>query len=384
MKSPPLLSIVIASVLKPIKDVRGYQKIGQSLASSFAFAEIHIVGYNSQVADNQVDTKNIYFHPIFNFYRLHPKRILANLFFFRKLIALKPTILIVSTFELLPSAVLYKWFFGAKLIYDVQENYGANLLYTSVYPWGIRHLLAWGVKLMERLASFWVDEFWLAEECYAQELNFLRGKYLILPNKFQAPHTEQVEFKVQKQFKTFLMSGTISEAYGVWQAIDFITKMQSIDNQWLIKIVGHCPQKNLYEKLQKIAQEKPFIQLNISLLPLPYPEIIQAIQSADFALLPYQINRSYQNRIPTKFYEYLHYQMPMLVQQNPTWERFFKQFPTKTAILLNFNDLSDVEKIILSLNTNDFYHPSAIFAEIYWEKEALKMKSSIQKLLKLD
>ncbi len=63
-----------------------------------------------------------------------------------------------------------------------------------------------------------------------------------------------------------------------------------------------------------------------------------------FVVMPYIINKSYEKRIPTKFYECLAYDLPMIIQKNKYWEDFFenmqKLIPTH-KINVNFVDFDN-------------------------------------------
>ena len=59
--------LVIASVLKPVDDVRMYKKFGKSLARTGKYA-VNIVGFQTQAT---LDDAAIRFHPLFGFSRLH-------------------------------------------------------------------------------------------------------------------------------------------------------------------------------------------------------------------------------------------------------------------------------------------------------------------------
>src|SRR5699024_4005215 len=125
---------------------------------------INIIGFWSK---NIPTIPSMRFFPIFHFKRNNLKRIFASWKYYNLLLEVKPSIIIVTTAELLIVSVVYKILFGSKLCYDVQENYYRNIRYTHTYPKLIRNGLAWIVKAIENCSDKWIDQYFLAEECYS-------------------------------------------------------------------------------------------------------------------------------------------------------------------------------------------------------------------------
>ena len=121
--------IVLASVLKPVNEIRMFSKIATSLAK--ASYDVSIIGYQPTGAFPKTP---IHLYPIGIFHRLSIKRVFAPFHIFKHWLALKPDILIVSTHELLFWGVLTRLFLRTRVIYDVQENYYLNILHTSAFP----------------------------------------------------------------------------------------------------------------------------------------------------------------------------------------------------------------------------------------------------------
>src|SRR5687768_3016440 len=95
--------IVIASVLKPVNDTRMTEKIGQSLADTRQF-DIHIIGFR----DETTSIPELIIHPLPFFKRLSLKRFFMSWLIFRRLLTLRPDLLIITTHELLIIALLCK------------------------------------------------------------------------------------------------------------------------------------------------------------------------------------------------------------------------------------------------------------------------------------
>ncbi len=139
--------IAIVSVLKPVDDTRNYEKLARSLGNTNKYA-INIIGFWSKNIPSRHD---ITFHPVFRFGRTSIRRLFVPLIVWKKLLEVKPELIVVTCAELLPVMVLYKIIFGTKIIYDIQENYYRNIMYSGAYPALVRYPLAAGVRFVEKL-----------------------------------------------------------------------------------------------------------------------------------------------------------------------------------------------------------------------------------------
>lgn len=378
----PITSVVIASVLKPIHDTRLSDKIAYSLAQSFPEAKIHILAHRSSQKPSN-SAAQIQRQALFSFARLSYKRIGANFSLFKRLWQIKPNLLIVATMELIPAAVLYKWLRGLQLIYDVQENYQKNILFTGVYPSWMKYPLAGLVRTLELMSRPWIDAYWLAEDCYQTELPFPASRSWIIPNKFKKVQLEKwltpnPPLTVQKGH--FVYTGTISKPYGIYRAIQLVQALHQLDNQIKLTIVGYCIQKSEWNKIQAQVADKNYIQWIGGEEPVPHEEIIQAMLKAEIVLMPYYINRSVENRIPTKFYECLALRRPMLIQENPAWQGFFNQYTFTSALFTDFDNLHQIESLHARIRMTKFYAPATTLKNIYWEEEEKKLSESIRQI----
>ena len=109
----------------------------------------------------------------FSFKRNSIKRLIVPIHIFRKLLKLKPELIIVTTAELLIVSILNKILFGTKIIYDLQENYYRNIAFTDAYPSMVRYPIAIITKIIEYVTSVFIDHFILAEKVYEKQLKFI-------------------------------------------------------------------------------------------------------------------------------------------------------------------------------------------------------------------
>ncbi|MGV3585414.1 MAG: glycosyltransferase [Adhaeribacter sp.] len=363
--------ILLASVLKPINDSRMFRKLGLSLAK-LPQTQIQIVGY---AAPKPVAPENISFYPLFRFKRLSINRFLSSWHFFKLLLGVSPAVIIIGTHELLLATVLYKIFRKCRVVYDIRENYYLNLTTQGVYsPWQSR-LLANIIRLTERFTAPFVDYFFLAEKTYATELPFLGKKYLILENKYQpvSPPINNVlptpGRKLPAKEINLLYSGTISELYGVFWAINLLEALNQVAPIFKLTIIGYCPQPEVLIKLKNRIATISTINLIGGDYLVPHADILAAIQNSHVGLLPYQPHPSTFNCVPTKLFEYLGNALPVIIQRNPLWEELIRQY--EAGLIINFQDI-DAPAIYAALTNHIFYQHKNL-KEVFWHTEEEKL-----------
>jgi hypothetical protein len=366
-------TVVIASVFKPVDDSRLYEKIGLSLASTGKY-EVHIIG----VASAEAHIPNIQQHAMKPFSRLSLRRLFAPWKIMLMTLRLAPDVLIIATHELLYLAMFLKIVKKCRIIYDVQENYFWNILYTPAVPMLIKPFAALYVRGKEVMTSGYVDHFFLADRGYMQELKFPGSRCTLLENKVRVGPAEKRSPVPLSSKKTInlIFSGTLAETTGVFTSIDLAIKLHVIDDRFRFTIIGFATQRKVQEKIRLLIQPRRFIELITSDSPIPHSEIFKHIQKADFGLITYQINPSTVNSIPTKLYEYLGFNLPILLVNHKPWVEFC--IPYSAAVV--FDSLHfDAGQIYRQMTSRAFY--TADPSIVYWETEEPKLLRVVDDLL---
>ena len=190
--------IVLASVLKPVNDPRMFEKMGQSLSPHY---EVHIIGTKSKT-DSSHD--NIIFHPLASYARLSLDRILSPLRILKKILYLKPALLVICTHELLWVVLIAKIFLRCPVVYDIRENYFRNILYTNSFPAILRVFIALYVRIKEWITIPAINSYFLAEVGYEKELTFVKNKKVILENKVKKTSWPTAKSGVQVTGNSFV------------------------------------------------------------------------------------------------------------------------------------------------------------------------------------
>ena len=332
--------IVIASVLKPVDDVRNYEKMATSLVKNEKYL-VTILGTYSIRKSSQ---SQIIFRSWYSFHRLSLGRIGIQLAYRRILISIKPDLIICTTFELLLVSVLFRTRHKVKIVYDIQEDYLKNLWFQKLYPYGFRHLLGLGIRALEFLLSPLISGFTLAEKTYQEDICFVRRKSLILENKSLRIFKEKrgTNFEV-------IFTGTVSSYSRAKECIELYLQVKNQLPESNLTVMGYVPISGYKNFIESKFGNHPNIKLRLSNTPVPHHEIIDVIAMASLAIIGYIPNPVNMNKVPTKLYEYTSAKLPYLVQSESHWANLGVGFGG--AIPIRFEDpnstdiMSDFEKI---------------------------------------
>jgi len=360
--------ILLASVLKPVDEPRMFERMGLSLVAKGY--DVFIAGLPSASGK---PVSGIHFFPHQKFGRISIGRIKVRFAVLKKAFIIRPDIFIVSTHELLGVALFYRICTGKKIVYDIQENYWRNIMYTTVFPRILRPLIAFPVRLKEIITSPLFSKFLLAERCYEDELSFTKRKSVIIENKCVIP--KGFQRKPSTDSIQLLFTGTIAESTGVFQAINLAKKLHEQEPRTRLYIIGYCAQSSTLEKIKKEISQYPFISIADGALFASHAEIMDAIATANYGVICYPLSPHLENKVPTKLYEYLSCRLPMLLQNHKPWVEGSKA--QDTAIIVNFNE-PHVASILSQMNTRRFY--TETIRGTTWESEEKKLLESIDSI----
>jgi glycosyltransferase involved in cell wall biosynthesis len=364
--------IVIASVLKPIDDTRMHGKIGQSLAETGKF-DVHIFGYPSS---RPISSDTIQVYSSHSFKRLSITRLLQPWRLIGRIVRLTPDLLIITTHELLFMAMLAKLFTRCGVIYDLQENYYRNIRYTQAYPKILRPLLATYVRLKEIILAPAIDYFILAEKGYSEELPFLKQNYIALENKLRKPTVTFPKKSREDKNIHLLFSGTLAESTGVFEAIDLARSLYAQEPRIRLTIIGYSSHTSVLTRIARMAEQHRYISLIGGDKLIPHPEIVQQILQSDFGIISYPPNKSTENCIPTKLFEYAGCKLPMLLVNHAPWVE--RCIAYNACIPIDFRN-PDIPAILYNMQHQQFYPADP--QGVYWEEEAGKLVGLMEYIL---
>jgi glycosyltransferase involved in cell wall biosynthesis len=286
--------------------------------------------------------------------------------------------MIICSWELLPAAVIGKMIWGGKLLYDVQENTLSNIQHNRTMSAWKKPFAKCLVRCIESASKPFISCFLLAEQCYASELPDFRP-HLVLENKFFGNfEAERHPVKLNKEQLNFLISGTLTEVYGIMDAINWFKAIQETYPGFNLRIIGHSPLPSFKQEVMKACEGRKNIDLCISDTPIAYSEILEAYTKSDVILMPYRQIQSIQDKIPSKMYESLAMGKPFLFSPNPKWKALAEKYGA--GMEMEFRDPDNAAEN-LSGFLEETYFSALPGEEVLWKSDEKKFLDLIEKLV---
>jgi glycosyltransferase involved in cell wall biosynthesis len=366
------IPVVIASTLKPVNDIRAYEKVALSLGETNKY-QLNIIGF---FEEKLPENTGIRFFSGIRHYNSITERILIQFKFSYQILKIKPKLVICCTYELIPVASLLKALLKFKLVYDVQENYRCNL---NLNPnlLGIKKKIAcFVIKWAERVPG--IELFLLAEKCYRTEMPE-KAPFLILENKHsgEIEHHSTIRFEAEQPIK-FCITGTLSPFFGTLDGIHWFKNLINEYPNLSLQIIGHCPFPKYSEEILKVAKGVNQIHIEISQSPLSHDRMIQTLRDSDISLLPYRSNKCFQNKIPTKLFECAALGLPVFMTPNPVWEIFFGEYQGGFPV-----DFGQPQHAVLTFKKalKQTYFSRQVSESVLWKNDKIRFQKAIEELL---
>ncbi len=341
------------------------EKIGATLASE-GF-EVFIIGYPSS---GVVNVPGITVLPLPRFNRLSFRRLLIPWVIFKKINQVKPEIIIINTPELLLVTILNKILSGRKIIYDVLENYYRTIRHTPTYPGILRWPLAAIVRLAEVVFSPFIDRFILAEKGYTRELKFARQP-VVLENKL--PKKTAEKFKATRTaYHNLLFSGTLAPTTGVFEAIKLSKALHALNPDYKLTLIGYAALAGVLTNIRKEIADVPFINLIGGDKLVPHEDVLHEISKAGTGIIIYPHNPGTESSIPTKLYEYLALNLPVIISHTENSTELVKQCNAGIVVQREINAVILNQQLANSTFTFDCGE------DIFWETGAKKLIDALK------
>lgn len=355
------------TVLNPALHSRIYYK--EALTQVAAGYRVSIIGQDGAHAP--------YFHggvrivPTGNFTRLSWRRLAFQLRILRLLRAEAADIYIVHSPELLPVARRLKTERPqVRIVYDMHEDYAANIRHAGYYPELLRGPLMRRVRSVEADFAQWGDGLQLAERCFLGILDFPADRTLVLENKFQAPAGWAPVQLPDTEVPTLLYTGTVAENWGVLRALDLWQRVNGF-RPVRLALAGIAYDEGLRARIhaEVAASGHPdrFEWIGDGDY-VPHPEILAAIARCHIGLAPYKPLPHLRERIPTRFFEYMAARRRLVYTRNPTWDALNDALGFGIAVGEELED-ADVQAVLQAL---DAPLPPAIDPQAWaWEGKGM-------------
>lgn len=268
------------------------------------------------------------------------QRVFVQYRYLRLLLRLKADIIHLHTPELLP-ILLFLGYFQIRrfqIVYVVHEDYYQNIIsgegYGSKSRW--HKFLAGTVRFFERQVVKTGAYVVYTEECYD---NILKAT----PNNYSVVRNKAVRYPSQPppiQSRPYLLyCGTIAESWGVFEAARLWLTFD-VERRYHFTIVGVAHRsivlKKLIDYLQNSERKNDYAIIGGD-VPVPHLELCRYIEHCKCGFALYRLLPHIKNKIPTKFYEFIAYQKPLVYTKNPVWDELDNKIKLGYALDENFS-----------------------------------------------
>lgn len=217
--------------------------------------------------------------------------------------------------ELIPVAYLLKRATGARIIYDMHED----------YCW---HGPVAGrvIRTLERWCFSWADHVVLAEQGYAPIVESSSTSATVVENYFRPPEEEVAVTEDIHAPLRLLYAGVVGKGRGLYSMLELTRRLNEAGAHCELRIVGACykakEQKEGRQRIDALGDAATWAGNGKYIAPDAMPP---HYRWADVGLALYEPDPNYLHSYPTKFYEYLHYGLPILCSDFPRWRRFVEK-----------------------------------------------------------
>jgi len=306
------------TVLNPAVHTRIFYKLARSQQA--LGWRVSIMGQDP--AGQPYQQEGIEIVPLRPFHRLSLRRLLAPWRILWHCLWHRADAYVVHTPELLWVAWLLGLLQGSSWAYDVHEDYHLNMAHAPHYPAWLRRPAARLLRRYERWLAGRAAAVSYAEWCYDNILGVAAPKKFVLRNSF-TPVAVQGQARLQPPPGPYLLySGTLAPAWGIWEALALWEQLRRHRPLKMV-VAGFSQHAALVKRMQQWVAERN-LQADFFLFGgnsyLPYVEVLHLLRHAYASLALYQLTPFVKGKIPTKFYEALACQKPLIFTRDPFWE----------------------------------------------------------------
>jgi len=267
--------------------------------------------------------------------RAHGKQRISALIAVRRLLGTRS-----NEFDLVllhdPELLLVASASKAKVVWDVHEDTMAAISAKSYLPKLLKPLFKVLIRKLELTAE---RKYYLmlAETNYQQRF---KKKHPVIPNTSFVPKIKNIE-----KINSAIYIGNVTELRGGYELIEIAKKL--LPHNIKLEIVGSCPDARLASKLQTAVAAGELSWHGF--LPNETALTLLAGKLAGLSLLHDHPN--YQVSQPTKIYEYMAAQLPVISTPLPQAAALI--YNANCGFIVDFNSVSQVVEILVELAKSD-------------------------------
>lgn len=223
--------------------------------------------------------------------------------------------------ELIPLAYLLKRTTGGRIVYDMHEDYRSK--------GGV-----WGrvLRILERWCFRWADHVFLAEESYRSIVEDAPVSHTCILNYFTPIGEEWSSLErsssESKSPTRLLYTGTVADSRGLDTMLELAAAIRRRDRPEHLDIIGICNLEDQRARVEDRIQNESLsgVVTRVGWDSFVFPsEMGLYYRRAGVGLFLGKLHTNFTRSLPTKFYEYLHYGLPIICSDFPRWRQFVEE-----------------------------------------------------------
>jgi glycosyltransferase involved in cell wall biosynthesis len=218
--------------------------------------------------------------------------------------------------ELIPIGVLLKLFTRKKVIYDVHEDYGKQILSKPYIPKSVRKVISSLIKVLEYISSRFFDGIITATDDILR--NFVYHKRVISVRNFPIiayfPNPARFDRESKDAFNLIYVGG-LTEIRGI---VQIVQALELVDSNKQLKLI-------LYGKF-----DPPEFELEVRSLKeferveylgwVDFERVPELLSKADVGMVCLHPISNYITGLPVKLFEYMSAGLPAIASNFPLWK----------------------------------------------------------------
>lgn len=243
---------------------------------------------------------------------------------YQKALALAADLYHIHDPELIPLAYRLKRQTGACIIYDMHEDYLAH-----------GRIQGRLLRLLERWCFGWMEHIVVANAM--QKRIAMGGNVTVIANHFKPaePAPPIQALPADSEPLRLLYTGVIAGVRGLFDMIELAKAIKEQQLPWQIDLVGvvyiEADRERAEALMQSYGVEEIIYRMGWETF-VPFEQMVPYYREAHVGLALLHPQASYMATIPTKFFEYTYYGLPIVCSGFPGWKAFLKRHHCGIAV----------------------------------------------------
>ena len=224
--------------------------------------------------------------------------------------------------ELIFLCLYIKIFKRKKVIYDIHEDYYTQILLKEWIPTKfIRTIIAIIYSFIEKLICNSFDLIIFAESYYKESFpQKIIDKSIDILNY---PIIDEIQsISSNNEYIKIIYTGTITEDRGAINMIECLRVLIEKDNKIKLFLVGYLKDEKIISLIETDSELSKHIVIIGKREYVDYSIINRQYLDADIGLILISSKTHYEKKLLTKFYEYMHNEIPIVISNYDKWEKF--------------------------------------------------------------